>query len=324
MTEWLRLIGGALLLYLGAEWFVAGASALALALRVPQILVGLTVVAYGTSAPEIIVGVQAAAAGHGDLALGNVIGSNVANVGLILGCAALVRPARVDGALRRRELPVLLASTLSLPFLLRDGVVTRGEALALVAAAVAYTGWMIGAARSASAVAIATVEVGEVGDAARGAGAPTVTRTARAAIIATTGLAVLLVGGSIFVDGAVSVAEALGVSPRLVGLTIVALGTSLPELVTSVIAARRGHADLAVGNVVGSNIMNTLLCLGAAGLAGPIGAPLSAMGGDLAALLVMTGVAAVLLRSERMISRREGALALALYAALMVATVARG
>lgn len=324
MTEWIRLIGGALLLYLGAEWFVAGASALALALRVPQILIGLTVVAYGTSAPEIIVGVQAAAAGHGDLALGNIIGSNIANVGLILGCAALVRPARVDGSLRRRELPVLVASTLALPLVLLDGVVTRIEALALFASAVTYTAWMIVAARSASTLAQATVEASATVDAADAAGAPSSAGRGRAAFTATAGLAVLLVGGSLFVDGAVSVAQALGMSARLIGLTIVAFGTSLPELVTSVIAARRGHSDLAVGNVLGSNIMNSLLCLGSAGLAGPVLAPLAAVRADLAALLVMTAVAAVFIRSERSVSRREGAIAVVLYVVLTIATVARG
>jgi hypothetical protein len=124
----MHLIGGGLLLYFGAEWFVAGASALALALRIPQILVGLTVVAYGTSAPEVIVGVQAARAGYGAIALGNVIGSNIANIGLILGITATIAPARVDGSLRRRELPVLLASATLVPLLLLDGAVNRLEA----------------------------------------------------------------------------------------------------------------------------------------------------------------------------------------------------
>lgn len=250
MNEWIQLIGGGLLLYFGAEWFVGGASALALALRVPQILVGLTVVAYGTSAPEIIVGVQAASAGHGEVALGNVIGSNIANIGLILGIAALIRPARVDGALRRRELPVLVASTAVMPLLLLDGVLSRWEAGGLLVVAAGYTGWMIHAARSGASVATASVDVETAGAAADAAGAPRSVGTLRAALTTAVGLAVLLIGGHIFVDGAVSVAHALGMSDRLVGLTIVAVGTSLPELVTSVIAARRGHSDLAVGNVV--------------------------------------------------------------------------
>ncbi|MFM2417088.1 MAG: hypothetical protein RL385_1811 [Pseudomonadota bacterium] len=324
MNDWIQLIGGGLLLYFGAEWFVGGASALALALRVPQILVGLTVVAYGTSAPEIIVGVQAASAGHGEVALGNVIGSNIANIGLILGIAALIRPARVDGALRRRELPVLLLSTAIVPLLLLDGILGRWEAGGLLLVAVAYTGWMIRAARSAASVAMAKVDATTAGEAADTAGAPKPLGTLRAALTAAVGLAVLLIGGHIFVDGAVSVAHALGMSDRLVGLTIVAVGTSLPELVTSVIAARRGHSDLAVGNVVGSNIFNTLLCLGAAGLAGSVGAPLPTLGVDLVALVVMTGLAAAFIRSERTISRLEAGVALACYVVFTVVTVGRG
>jgi cation:H+ antiporter len=324
LNEWIQLIGGGLLLYFGAEWFVGGASALALALRVPQILVGLTVVAYGTSAPEIIVGVQAASAGHGEVALGNVIGSNIANIGLILGIAALIRPARVDGALRRRELPVLVVSTAVIPLLLLDGVLSRWEAGGLLLVAAGYTGWMIHAARSAASVAAARVDAETAGEAADAAGAPKPVGTLRAALTAAVGLAVLLIGGHLFVDGAVSVAHALGMSDRLVGLTIVAVGTSLPELVTSVIAARRGHSDLAVGNVVGSNIFNTFLCLGAAGLAGSVGATLHTLGVDLVGLLVMTGLAAAFIRTERTISRLEGGVAVALCAVFTALTVARG
>ena len=324
MNEWVSLLGGGVLLYFGAEWFVGGASALALSLRVPQILVGLTVVAYGTSAPEIIVGVQAARAGHGDVALGNVIGSNIVNIGLILGVAALIRPARVDGGLRRRELPVLLASTALLPLLLLDGVVSRWEAGALLFIALAYTGWMIRAARSSAALATAVSDAKAASAAADEAGAPTPKGATRSLVTVGGGLVVLLLGGQLFIDGAVEVARAMGLSDRLVGLTIVAVGTSLPELVTSVIAARRGHSDLAVGNVVGSNIFNGLLCLGAAGLAGSVGAPLRTLGVDLVALFVMTAFAATFIRTERTISRLEGAVVLALYVVFTVVTVVRG
>jgi cation:H+ antiporter len=304
---------------------VGGASALALALRVPQILVGLTVVAYGTSAPEIIVGVQAAGAGYGAVALGNVIGSNIANIGLILGIAALIKPARVDGALRRRELPVLLVSTALIPLLLLDGEVGRWEAAGLLLAAFAYTAWMVNAARTASTLARARADAEKAADVADAAGAPRpAAGTLRAAWTAAVGLAVLLVGGNIFIDGAVSVARELGMSDRLVGLTIVAVGTSLPELVTSVIAARRGHSDIAVGNVVGSNIFNILLCLGAAGLAGSVGAPLRTLGVDMVALVLMTGLIAAFIRTERFISRTEGAIALTLYAVFMGVSVWRG
>jgi cation:H+ antiporter len=324
VTDWALLAGGSLLLYWGAEWFVGGASALALALRVPQLLVGLTVVAYGTSAPEIIVGVQAARAGHGGVALGNVIGSNIANIGLILGVAALIRPARVDGALRRRELPMLVASAAIVPLLLLDGVVGRAESGALLVIALGYTAWMVRESRGAAALASASADATVLGDAADAAGAPARASSLRAALTAVSGLIVLLVGGTLFVDGAVSVARTLGMSERLVGLTIVAVGTSLPELVTSVIAARRGHSDIAVGNVVGSNIFNTFLCLGAAGLVGQVGAPLATLAVDLVALVVMTGLACAFIRSARTISRLEGGIALACYAVFVMVTVGRG
>lgn len=290
----------------------------------PQIFVGLTVVAYGTSAPEVIVGVQAAAADHGAVALGNVIGSNVANVGLILGCAVLIRPARVAGALVRRELPVLVASAALVPLVMLDGELDPLEAAGLCALAVAYTAWMIVAARRAATFAGAMLDTSTAMEVADAAGAPRAMGTGRAAATALIGLAVLLVGGHLFVEGAVAVAHSLGMSERLVGLTIVAVGTSLPELVTSVIAARRGHSDLAVGNVIGSNIFNVLLCLGAAGLAGRVAVPLGALAVDLAALGAFTLLGALYIRGERTITRPEGALVLALYGAFAALTIARG
>lgn len=323
MNDWALLLGGGLLLYFGAEWFVGGAAGLALKLRVPQILVGLTVVAYGTSAPEIIVGVQAAWAGNGEVALGNVLGSNIANIGLILGVAALVRPARVDGALRRRELPVLLASTAAVPLVLLDGALSRWEVVGLLLVAFGYTAWMIRSARTGTGVAEARAEASATVESADVAGAPRPGGALRAAGTAAVGLVVMIAGGSLFVRGAVSFAHAHGMSDRLVGVTIVALGTSLPELVTSVIAARRGHSDIAVGNVLGSNIFNTFLCLGAAGLAGTVAAPLATLRFELGALVVMTALAAVFIRSERTISRLEGAIAVALYFGFMAVSVAR-
>jgi cation:H+ antiporter len=324
LNDWVQLIGGALLLYFGAQWFVGGATALALALRVPEIVIGLTVVAYGTSAPEIIVSVQAASAGHGAVALGNVIGSNIANIGLVLGIAALIRPARVDGALRRRELPVLVVSAAVVPLLMLDDKVSAAEAGALLVVAAGYTTWMIRAARSAATFSAAKGDMRAAGAAADAAGAPKPVGSLRAASTAAIGLVILLLGGNLLVSGAVAVANVLGVSDRIVGLTIVAIGTSLPELTISLIAAARGQSDLAVGNVVGSNIFNTFLCLGAAGLAGSVSVPLATLGSDLVALATMTLLAAVFIRSERTISRVEGAMALALYAGFTMLALARG
>ncbi len=318
-----QLISGGLLLYFGAHWFVAGAAGLALAVRVPQLIIGLTVVAYGTSAPEVIVAVQAAAAGHGELAIGNVIGSNVANVGLVLGSAALISPARVDGALRRRELPVLVSSTLLLALVLIDGEVDRIDGAILLGCGAAYSGLMIAAARNSADFARATTDT-VVKIAADASGAPMPVPIPRCLLSTSLGLAGLLVGGHVFVTGAVEAATVFGLSERLVGLTVVAIGTSLPELITSVIAARRGHSDLAVGNVLGSNIFNVFLCLGAAGFAGSVRIPVGAVAFDLAALLVMTVLVAAFIRSERIISRAEGAVAMALFVAYMAVTIARG
>lgn len=324
MSALLQLLGGGLLLYFGAQWLVAGSSALALALRIPQLIVGLTVVAFGTSTPEVIVSVQAALDGHPAVAIGNVVGSNIANIGLILGIAALIAPARVDGALRSRELPVLLASTVLVVGMLVDGAISGIDGAVLLVCGILYTAWMIRAARAAAEMERAKADTVVERDVADAAGAPQARGAARSALIALFGLGVLLVGGSLFVDGAVAAAHALGMSERLVGMTVVAVGTSLPELVTSVVAARRGHSDLAIGNVVGSNIFNVFLCLGASALVGDVGVELREVAVDLGALGVMTVVAAVLIRTDRTISRREGAVALALYAVFLAATISRG
>jgi cation:H+ antiporter len=313
----LLLLGG-VMLYFGAEWLVGGASRLALSLRVPQLVVGLTVVAYGTSAPEIIVGIQAARAGHGDVALGNVLGSNVANLGLILGVSTLVRPARVDGVLRRRELPVLLVSTIALPIVLLDGIVTRWESAALLLAALLYTAWMVRSSRSPAALGEAMTETASAADASKSAGAPAPASRVKQSGLAVLGLGVVLLGAHVFVEGATSLARSWGMSERMVGLTIVAIGTSLPELATGLIAAVRGNSDIAVGNVVGSNIFNVFLCLGAAGLVGRVESSPSAFAYDIGALAIMTCAALVFLRTARIMSRWEGAILVIGYAGFLV------
>lgn len=308
----LLLLGG-VMLYFGAEWLVGGASRLALSMKVPQLIVGLTVVAYGTSAPEAIVAIQAASTGHGEVALGNVIGSNIANLGLILGVSTLVRPAAVDGALRRRELPVLLVSTLALPAILFDGVVQAWEAGALVVVAIAYTAWTVRTARSKAIIREAKTQAAVTAEATDIGGAPRPVGRARQLLLAMAGLLVLLLGGYFFVSGATALARSWGMSERVLGLTIVAIGTSLPEFATSVIAAVRGHSDIAVGNVVGSNIFNVFLCLGVAGLVGPIRSPPSALIVDVGVLIAMTVAGLAFMRTARTLRRWEGALLLASY-----------
>lgn len=322
------LAGGGVLLYLGAEWLVSGASSLALALRIPKLIIGLTVVAYGTSAPEVIVGIQASMNDLGAVALGNVVGSNIANLGLILGLTALLAPPLVEPQIAKREMPVMVATSAALPLVMLSGVIERWEGGVLLVAAVAYTWWMLrGARRGTPLVQEATVLVGAAGQAAAIAGAPSgqppASSLTRSGVVAVLGLGGLILGGSLFVDGAVALAKALGMSERVVGLTIVAIGTSLPELITSVVAARKGHADLAVGNVIGSNIFNVLLCLGASAAIRPIHAPLATMWLELVALGIMVALGAAFMRSSRRITRAEGLALAAAFAAFLVVTVVR-
>jgi cation:H+ antiporter len=317
MLDGLMLLGGGVLLYFGAEWLVAGSAGLARSWGVSALLVGLTVVAYGTSAPEVVVGIQAAIAGHPDIALGNVLGSNIANLGLILGATALVRPTPVQGSLARREVPMLVLSALLVPLLLLDGRVQAYEGAALVLGAIAYTAWTVRTSRRS----LAEVEeaAATAAEAARRAGGPTVRSRPLLAVIALAGLCGLFVGGKLFVEGAAGLAHMLGMSERLIGLTIIAVGTSVPELATSLIAAWRGHCDIAVGNVVGSNVFNILLCLGTAAIAGSVGAPLSAVAVDVSVMVGFTLFGAFLMRGERTIRRLEGAGLLVSYASFLVA-----
>ena len=258
----LSLLGGMVLLVGAAHALVQGAAALALRLGLTPLVVGLTVVAFGTSAPELVVSVQAALAGAGGIAVGNVVGSNVANVGLILAVAVLVRPIAADPALLRRDLPVAVAVTALAVAFLADGRVGRAEGAVLVVGLAAYLAWSVRAARSESAAAALDVPI------------PAPTGPAwRDAVLVAGGLGGLVLGADLFVGGAVALAEAAGVSNAVIGLTVVAIGTSLPELATSVVASVRGEGEIAVGNVVGSNLFNLLGVLGVGALARPLVAP---------------------------------------------------
>jgi cation:H+ antiporter len=306
------------MLYFGAEWLVAGASRLALAFRIPQLIVGLTVVAYGTSLPEVIVGIEAAMGGHGGMALGNVIGSNIANIGLVLGGAVLVRPPRADGVLWRREIPVLIVATSALPLVLWDGVVSAWEGTALLVAAVTHTIWMVRGARLGSELREARSSTEATAEASDLAGGPAPKGKNRDVLITVVGLVALLVGGKVFVGAAAALARDWGMSERLVGLTVVAVGTSLPELATTLVAAARGHSDIAIGNVVGSNIFNVLLCLGAAAIVGSVAVRPADFLVDLYFLGGMTLAGVAFIRGNRVLRRVEGAVLVGAYASFVV------
>ncbi len=265
MVEIASLAAGLLLLVGGAEVLVRYAARIAARVRIPPLVVGLTIVAFGTSAPELAVSTMASLEGQADLALGNVIGSNVYNVLLILGVSALVTPLLLSAQLVRFDVPIMIGVSVLTLLLALDGGIGRGEGVLLLAGLFAYTAFQIVQGRREGAQAAdPTGSTGVAGSALADV------------LLVLLGLALLLAGSRLFLDGAVGMARSLGVSELVIGLTIVAAGTSLPETATSVVAALRGERDIAVGNVVGSNVFNILGVLGLASLVSPVGVEVAA------------------------------------------------
>jgi cation:H+ antiporter len=310
-TDAVFVVVGLALLGVGADGLVRGAGAVALRFGVAPLVVGLTIVALGTGSPEFVLSVQASATGNGGLALGNVVGSNISNIGLVLGAAALVRPLAVQARLIRREVPVMIAATVLFALMLLGGGLSRLDGGVLLVAAAGYVLFAYLGARSGDAPAV-TAEY----DAALEA-RPSLWR---AVALAAVGLGALLSGAAVLLRGATGLAAALGVSDVVVGLTVVAVGTSLPELATSVAAARRRQADVAFGNAIGSNVVNLLAVLGAASLIRPI--PASGLRTvDVVVLLVSAVLLLPLMGRGSVLNRWEGGLLLAGYAAFVVSLV---
>ena len=297
---------GAVLLCFGADTLVRGGAALAKIARVPSLVIGLTVVAFGTSAPELVVSIHAALRGAGDIAIGNVVGSNICNIALILGASSLVRPLPVNRTLFKLDMPAMTLSSVMLALwcILSGGIGRFGGGLFCLLLA-AYLARRFHSARHDPEEAAAL--------AAEADEAPPM-RWYFAAALTAVGIAMLVIGAKFFVDGAVAAARLLKVSEAVIGLTVVALGTSLPELATSVAAALRGECDIAVGNVVGSNLFNVLCILGVAPLVSPMKAQQVNLF-DFATMCLVTGVLWVMMLTGKRISRREGAVLLAIYAA---------
>lgn len=296
---------GLVILTGGGEVLVRGASRLAVAARISPLVVGLTVVAYGTSSPELAVAIQASLAGQADIAVGNVVGSNICNVLLVLGLSALVAPLVVASQLIRFDVPIMIGVTI-LAFLMGlDHRIGRIDGLILVAGAVLYSAWSVFQSRRESGEVKA--EYAESLPPGRFTGWRAV--LANGALIAL-GLVLLGLGSRWLVDGAVSVARLLGISELVIGLTIVALGTSLPELVTSVVASIRGARDIAVGNIVGSNMFNILLVLGTAGALSPDGVHVSetALRLDMPVMIVVAVACLPIFLTGNRIARWEGGL----------------
>lgn len=265
MTDFLIFFTGLAALVIGAELLVRGASRLALSIGISPLVVGLTIVAMGTSAPEMAVSVDAALSGSVDVAVGNVVGSNIFNALFILGMSALIVPLAVHAQIVRQEVPIMIAATLLFVVMALDGHISFGEAALLLAALLAYTAFLIVQSRRESRET--------VGEFAGEMPSPTSwdKHWSVQALAILGGLGLLVLGADLLVDSATSFARAMGISDLVIGLTIVAAGTSLPEVAASLTAALRGKRDIAVGNVVGSNVFNLLGCLGTAGVAAPGG-----------------------------------------------------
>jgi cation:H+ antiporter len=304
----LLFVAGLLFLIIGAEALVRGASRLAADFGISPLIIGLTVVAFGTSSPELAVSIKAALAGQASIAVGNVIGSNIFNVLFILGASALIVPLVVSQQLVRLDVPLMIALSFSVLVLALDGSFGRSDGILLVTGLVIYVGFLIRHSRRERAAARQAPDA-----------APADAKYAgwiRNIALVIVGLALLVLGSRWLVDGAVSFARYLGVSELVVGLTIVAAGTSLPEVVTSIIAALRGERDIAVGNVVGSNIFNLLAVLGIASLVAPGGGIEVSHAVVVFDLPVMIAVALACLPiffTGGTISRTEGVMLLAYY-----------
>ncbi len=302
------LLAGFVLLIGGAELLVRGAARLATACGISPLVVGLTVVAFGTSSPELAVSVVSAYSGQAGIALGNVVGSNICNVLLILGLSALVAPLVVSRQVVRLEVPIMIGVSLLLVLFALNGVVGRAEGVLLFASLIAYLIWTVRRSRR---------ELREQGvpaaDPEAGGHAGTVVQVLQ--ILA--GLVLLGIGSKWLVDGAVSVATFFGVSDLVIGLTVVAVGTSLPELATSVLASLRGQRDIAVGNVVGSNIFNILSVLGLTAIFAPAGVPVppQALVFDLPVMLAVAVACLPIFLAGYRIARWEGGLFFGYYLA---------
>jgi len=302
----LTFLASLALLFAGAEALVRGAVRLAALTGLSTVVIGLTVVAFGTSTPELVVSLVAAAAGSPEIAIGNVVGSNIFNILVILGVSALFVPLLVAANLVRIDVPILVAVTLAFLLLAADGLVSRVEGAIMVGALLAYT---------LLTVRLSKREPAEVESEAEEFFGRNEHRIWVQVLLIVAGLGVLVAGASLLVNAAIDVARGLGVSEAIIGLTIVAAGTSLPEVATSIVAAVRRQPDIAVGNIVGSNFFNLLAIIGLAAVVQPIGVAPVFLQRDLWVMLAVTVALVPVIVGDRKIVRWEGALFLAGYAA---------
>ncbi|MDZ4202203.1 MAG: calcium/sodium antiporter [Gallionella sp.] len=309
-TAFLAVAFGLALLVWSADRFVEGSASVARHFNMPPLLIGMVVVGFGTSAPEMTVSVLAAWQGNPGIALGNAYGSNIANIALILGLTALISPIAVHSRVLRKELPLLTGVTLLAAWQLWDGEISRVDALVLLGTFAAVMGWSIWQGLSKKPDALG----GEIEQELQARAMP----LRRALFWLAVGLLLLIVSSRILVWGAVEIARGFGISDLVIGLTIVAVGTSLPELASSIIAARKGEHDIALGNVLGSNLFNTLAVVGLAGVIQPMSVAGEVLSRDIPVMIALTVSLFVFgygFRSMGRINRFDGGVLISCYAA---------
>lgn len=306
MMDWVQVIGGLIILVIGGEFLVRGAVALANKFGVPTLIVGLTIVSFGTSAPEMVISIQAVLNGLPDISIGNIVGSNIANILLVLGVTALIFPIAVDNKVLRRDTPLMMFATILFAMFMFSGEITRFHSIVFLGMMVIYTIYLFRSVKS-GADAELLEELEEETDVQM-----PLWKAGGAMII---GLVMLAYGSDVMVSGASSMAMALGVTEAMVGLTIVALGTSAPELVTCVVAAYRKHSDIAIGNIIGSNLFNIAVIGGSAAMVKPIYVDPLFLEYDVWLLILTTCLIIAFMLTGNRICRREGIVLVTGYAA---------
>lgn len=315
--KYVILLIGFILLIKSADYFVVGASSIAKALNIPTIIIGLTIVAFGTSAPEAAVSISAAMKGQNDIAIANVVGSNIFNILFVLGISAIIAPVKVQKTTIIKEFPFALLASLVLLILSHDikfqgyneNALTRSDGLMLFALFSIFMYYLLEMALSSK----------EEMDVEQGSSRDPI---AKSILLSIGGIIGIIIGGNLVVDSATNIAIDLGMSENLVGLTIVSIGTSLPELVTSVVAARKGESDIAMGNIIGSNIFNILFVLGASSIIHTIHVqPIVFV--DMIIMLIVTGITYVFATSKKQVNRFEGIILTATYIAYMIFIIIR-
>lgn len=308
MTSIVFVLLALLLLFIGAEGLVRGSASLAVRLGLSPLMAGLTIVAFGTSSPELVVSLEAALSQQGNIAVGNVVGSNSFNIAIILGLTALICPIPISRQIIKLDAPIALGVALLLLLLLFDDSLGRLEGALLLAGIIAYTWMNVALARKQGGAGVSEQSDLSVPSPSRHWGLDLA--------LIVVGLGILIFGSRLLVEHSISLATGLGISDAVIGLTIVAAGTSMPELSTSLVAAIRKQPDIAIGNVVGSNVFNILGILGVASLVSPISAP-GITTTDYLTMVIFSALLIPLLYTGRMLHRLEGVVLLALYGAYL-------